>query len=104
LVIDCLRKKTKQLHHYDSSSGLNFSFYSPLCKAILQEVGAKSLSAIQEKTPQQPNGNDCGVYVMAITQFLVNRYKRNPSKMNWEISNDEALEIHKSVREIRKNK
>jgi len=95
-------KSIKTFHHYDSLGGLNFSLYSPLCEKILRNVAATSSFVKKEKTPQQCNGNDCEVYVMAITQFLVNRYKRNTSKMNWEISDDEAQEIHKSVREIRK--
>ena len=73
----------------------------PLREEILRS--ASSFSTVkQEKVPRQLNGNDCGIYVMAITNFLVKRYKSNPSKMNWEISDSEAAEIHKLVRKLRK--
>jgi len=95
-------KNTRTLHLYDSLNALNFNYFSPLCKQILKNITSPS-SIKQEKTPQQTNGNDCGVYVMSITDFLLKRYKNNPSKMNWEISDSEEIQIHKSVQEIRKN-
>ena len=95
-------KDTKTLHHYDSLGGLNFAYFSPLCEEILRNITPGLFSIKQEITPQQPNGNDCGVYVMAISQFLIKKYKRNTLEMSWKINDGEVAEIHQSVREIRK--
>ncbi|RHZ35248.1 Ulp1 family isopeptidase [endosymbiont GvMRE of Glomus versiforme] len=98
-------RETNIFHHYDSLNGLNFSYFYLLCEKILINKSLKSLSTNtikEERTPQQSNGDDCGVYVMAITQFLVERYKKNLLRMSWEIGDSEKEEIHKLVREIRR--
>jgi len=94
-------KNTRTLHLYDSLNSLNFNYFSPLCEELLKNITSPSFIK-QEKTPQQTNGNDCGVYVMSITDFLLKRYKNNSSKMNWEISDSEATQIHKYVQEKRR--
>src|SRR4051794_13884218 len=48
----------------------------------LKNVMIGTTSIRQEKTPQQLNGDDCGVYVMAITELIIDRYKKNPLKMS----------------------
>jgi len=37
---------------------------------------------VEHQTPQQDNGIDCGLYVIAITELLVRRYQINPAVMS----------------------
>ncbi|CAI2162209.1 12444_t:CDS:2 [Funneliformis geosporum] len=49
-------------------NNFNFAYFSPLGMEILKKLPA-SASLKSEKTPQQPNGNDCGVYVMKTSPY-----------------------------------
>jgi len=45
------------------------------------EVDKKSIF-VEHKTPQQDNGDDCGIFVIAVTELLVRRYQTNSNVMS----------------------
>ncbi|KAK9811425.1 hypothetical protein WJX72_003778 [[Myrmecia] bisecta] len=68
---------TRQDHtfrHYNSSKGLNRDAARKgadvLGRLLVQE--GKTPAYVEAKTPQQSNGNDCGIYLLAITEMLCN--------------------------------
>jgi Ulp1 family protease len=49
----------------------------------LKKVILKNIKHPQQLNPDGTyNGDDCGVYVIAIAEFLVRRYQNNSSVMN----------------------
>lgn len=59
-------------------------------------LGTDKNNVEEHNTPQQDDGVSCGLYVVAITEFLIKRYQ-NSAVMTWEINNKEAEEIKKNV-------
>ncbi|CAG8638019.1 11501_t:CDS:2 [Racocetra persica] len=92
----------RMFHHYDSLAGFNFEFFRPFCEQVLVKLGVSKNNLKSEVTPQQKNGNDCGVYVIAIIKFMVEKYRNSPSNFSLQLNKQEAKSIHDSIPEIRK--
>jgi sentrin-specific protease 8 len=67
-------KQTNSFYHYDSIGSSN-EMMARYCKDKIADFIGSSLTAsfIPIDTPQQQNGYDCGVYVIAITKLLASR-------------------------------
>ena len=95
-------KENKTFHHYNSYKDVNnLKYFRPFLKSGVLEVDKNSIF-VEHQTPQQDNGIDCGLYVIAITELLVRRYQINPAVMSWEISGEEGEEVKKNVPLFRK--
>jgi Ulp1 family protease len=77
-------KNNKTFHHYNSLNEVNnLKYFRPLLNKLFGFLEIKSKPGIIEhQTPQQNDGVSCGLFVIAITEFLVRRYQNNSSVMN----------------------
>lgn len=76
--------RSSRLYVYDSADDTNDELLTALAKRI--EIGTKTrkVQITKMECDQQPNEDDCGVYVMMITCALIN-------KLNEQIENNETL-------------
>ncbi|CAI2191810.1 5160_t:CDS:2 [Funneliformis geosporum] len=59
------KQENKTLHYYNSLNGVNnLQYFRPLLKNVFEG------KIVEHQTPQQDNGIDCGLYVIAITELL----------------------------------
>ncbi|CAG8734114.1 23630_t:CDS:2, partial [Racocetra persica] len=63
-------RKTNKFLHYDSASGMNTGVAKYNAMRIAGVLGVTGSSFHNMKTPLQENGNECGVYVISITEQL----------------------------------
>ncbi|XP_052187638.1 NEDD8-specific protease 1 [Diospyros lotus] len=78
-------RNSKVFVHHDSYGGLNAGHAKRLYKAIFRYMGiADTISTCEylecNRTPQQVNGYDCGLYVAAITKAICSWYKNGEPK------------------------
>ena len=66
-------RRTNTIHHYDSMSGKN-SLVSGKLAAALKCYAPNIPKIIHEDCPQQQNGYDCGVYILAVAEMLCQRF------------------------------
>ncbi|CAG8549820.1 2371_t:CDS:2 [Paraglomus brasilianum] len=66
-------KSVNKFLHYDSAGPMNMSYARRTAKKVAKRIGIKDYEVIGMHTPQQENGSDCGVYVVAITDHLTRR-------------------------------
>ncbi|RHZ35735.1 DnaJ domain-containing protein [endosymbiont GvMRE of Glomus versiforme] len=90
-------KSKKTLHYYDSYGNSSFPYFKPLCKEIFAKLGI-SAGEIEnhlkvEKMPQQNNGYDCGVYVIAATRALLERYRQDKEFNDWSLDDKEDFKF-----------
>lgn len=87
--------------HHDSSGGMN----SPHAKALYRNVrhlvggGGAEATYVEGFTPQQRNGYDCGVYVMAIAKVIC-EWKGDSGEEKWFGALREEVD-EESVRRLR---
>lgn len=70
------RRDYNCFEHYDSMDGMNLRI-AKKCVSIIKPFICSDVSSAKFEepwTPQQENGYDCGVYVMAIAQTLCKAY------------------------------
>ncbi|KAF3788421.1 NEDD8-specific protease 1 [Nymphaea thermarum] len=74
-------KTCNLFEHYDSFGSLNKRHAMKLCKGIKGLVGApETMSNFREcNTPQQMNGYDCGLYMLAIAELLCSCHLQEPN-------------------------
>ncbi|XP_042374205.1 NEDD8-specific protease 1-like [Zingiber officinale] len=71
LLVYC--RETSEFVHHDSCSGINLCHAQRLFRAVSGFVGASEPPQFVEGfTPQQTNGYDCGLYVLAISEVVCN--------------------------------
>lgn len=71
LLVYC--RDTSEFVHHDSCSGMNLWHAQRLFRAVSGFVGAgEPPQFVEGFTPQQTNGYDCGLYVMAIAEVVCN--------------------------------
>lgn len=66
-------RSTNILYHYDSLHGMNKRSVRRLLEAINGYLPHET-SLVEQECPQQQNGYDCGVYVLAVAELLCKRY------------------------------
>ncbi|CAG8534544.1 9148_t:CDS:2 [Paraglomus occultum] len=66
-------KSINKFLHYDSAGPMNMSYARITAKKVARRLGIKDYEVIGMHSPQQKNGSDCGVYVVAITDHLTQR-------------------------------
>ncbi|CAG8572523.1 8067_t:CDS:2 [Ambispora leptoticha] len=66
-------KAQQQFLHYDSAHEFNTVAAHVTVERIAALLDVKEIRFLQMLTPQQDNGTDCGVFVIAIIDHLVNR-------------------------------
>lgn len=63
--------------HFDSANGSNNEYAQHLTNLLSEGLLGKRLDMIQESSPQQVNGWDCGVYVLGVAKCLCNWYTKS---------------------------
>ena len=58
--------------HFDSASGLNRQAAQAVYEAV--RPSASSCRLVEARCPQQENGHDCGLYVLALARLLCQRF------------------------------
>ena len=112
LLVFC--RPTAICYYFDSSHGSNkksameiFYKFKPLFKCEAAKVE-------EQPTPQQPNGYDCGVYVMSFTEYIANAFTAKEKlrkgvlqswmklirKMESEITSSTVTDKRLAIREI----
>ncbi|XP_039265262.1 sentrin-specific protease 8-like [Styela clava] len=80
---------SKCFFHFDSLSNSSTCFNrqpaNQLCKQFAALFDFPSVTITQMQCPKQTNGNDCGMYVIAITECLFEYYLKNESFQNGSI-------------------
>ena len=67
-------RKSMAFYYYDSLHNFNLKTAQESCKRLSQWICKGTMPMFyQVETPQQMNGYDCGVYVIAITELLCSR-------------------------------
>ncbi|XP_029034138.1 sentrin-specific protease 8-like [Osmia bicornis bicornis] len=67
-------KQEKTCYHFDSSKGFNSSIASKFAKNIMSCIlNENNLNGkfVEADCPQQDNGYDCGIYVLCLTDVIV---------------------------------
>ncbi|KAJ7557525.1 hypothetical protein O6H91_05G130400 [Diphasiastrum complanatum] len=72
-------RRQNVFNHYDSMKGMNWRHADDFISIVKPFLGSKASAArlVEPSSPQQENGYDCGVYVMAIAQVLWDSYHEN---------------------------
>jgi len=92
-AIGRIRDRKIAFHHYNSASNFdNLTPFLPLLKEINKLLGGSDkITITEEGTPQQENSYDCGVFVCALTELLINNcHKKFVFEMKGEITNAEG--------------
>src|SRR6185436_3612355 len=73
-------KKANEFYYYDSYGSMNLSAATTLANNFLKylEISGSANIIKPISCPQQSNGSDCGVFTIAFTRCLVNKFKKNP--------------------------
>lgn len=69
-------RASNSFSHFDSAGKSNSRAAEALVEKLLPLTGSKNLKL--EPSPQQMNGHDCGVYVLAIARIVWRKYKAHP--------------------------
>jgi len=78
-------KALRKFYVFDSSHGANNANAQSIAAKLAALVDDKhggwkvSQNIVFAKTPRQPNGHDCGVYVLAISEALISHIRSNQS-------------------------
>src|SRR5215216_2418496 len=72
-----------------------------LINQIITKKGLVNPQIIAQQTPQQDNGKDCGVFVLAITKHLVDKYNTEPDNFLTPFSEEETRTIQEEIIPIR---
>ncbi|CAG8715238.1 5853_t:CDS:1, partial [Cetraspora pellucida] len=77
-------RESNKFYYYDSAGSMNLSIATKLAENFLQYLKISGSADINQPTPcpQQRNGSDCGVFTIAFTRCLVNKFKNNPGAIN----------------------
>ncbi|CAG8558846.1 8564_t:CDS:2 [Ambispora gerdemannii] len=68
--------------HYDSVQGFNIAVARAAVERVADLLDVKEISFLPMLTPQQDNGADCGVFVISIIDYLVNRILTNSTNFD----------------------
>lgn len=70
--------------HYSSLQGSNHR----AARRLFEAARRPGSTLCEQATPQQRNGHDCGVYVMALARLLCQRYSEQGQRMSFELAPD----------------
>ncbi|KAI3435908.1 hypothetical protein D9Q98_001966 [Chlorella vulgaris] len=70
--------------HYDSLSGSNLA----AAQRVFQAAKLPGSTFREQPAPQQRNGHDCGMYVLALAQLLCRRLAEHGQRTSWEVTTD----------------
>ena len=76
--------------HYDSAGGINAAAAARVAAAAAAALPGGSSKVVQQPMPQQMNGWDCGLYVLALARLLCGRYAADGDAMRFEIAGSEV--------------
>jgi sentrin-specific protease 8 len=87
-------KKGNSFYHYDSI-GCSNDMMARYCKDRIAELVGSSMTAtfVPIDTPQQQNGYDCGVYVIAIAKLIASRLVQRGFDVVDKEANDSIFQI-----------
>jgi sentrin-specific protease 8 len=80
------KKSSNTFYYYDSMNNYNLKVAIAI-KTAIEGIFPAGSKLVQIATPEQSNGYDCGIYVLAITRILAQRFS-----LNAEIAVDICLE------------
>lgn len=64
--------KQKMFYYFDSLNNINFEYARILLEKLKPFMkDARNSSIVKVVTPQQKNGNDCGIYMMLVTDIVI---------------------------------
>jgi len=90
--------------HYDSLRGNNFLQAKRTALKFGKLLGFEEKVRIEERdTPQQKNGFDCGMFVLAISEFLARLYvggQYNDKQMKSVITPNYVSELRKHFKQL----
>jgi sentrin-specific protease 8 len=72
--------------HYDSAAGSN----QQAARRVFQAAAPPGAKLVDQATPQQQNGYDCGIYVLAIARLLCQRHARHGQRVRFDIGADDV--------------
>jgi len=77
-------RRANEFHYYDSAGSMNLTVATNLANNFLKylEISGSANIIKPASCPQQSNGSDCGVFTIAFTRCLVNKFKNNPGAVN----------------------
>lgn len=71
--------------HYDSCAGSNRG----AAQRVFQAASPPDGCLVEQPTPQQRNGYDCGVYVLALARLLCQRHSQQGQQMSFDVGREE---------------
>lgn len=66
-----LERGTRSFWHFDSIAGKNFKVAREISSRISEVLGLGEFRVQEHWTPQQKNSFDCGVFVVAIAEWII---------------------------------
>eukprot|EP00249_Psilotum_nudum_P013264 c24247_g1_i2 orf=110-787(+) len=103
-------RRNNVYEHFDSMSGINWRHANALVSVIKSFMGCTAASAVitEAFTPQQENGYDCGVYVMAIAESICKAFQQKGENykkgltafLKAQVTSDSVCKMRHSTKEL----
>ena len=76
--------------HYDSCARSNRG----AARRVFEAACPPGSQLVEQPTPQQRNGYDCGVYVLALARLLCQRHSQQGQEMSFDVAPGEVTPSH----------